>query len=461
MQDEERKPLQQFEIEEEEKEPAVNYEGEYFNLALLLVLYILQGIPLGMSASLNLILKERNVSYTALGTFSFASWPFSLKLLWAPLVDSVYVERWGRRKTWLVPAQILIGLTLLVAGGKAHDLVYAETPDVPALTGIFFWLYFLCATQDVAVDGWGLTMLRPENATLAPTMNAIGQSLGFVISFLGFSALNAYDMCTLSSFMFYFGIVFLVVTVVVTIVKKEEDARPDEVVDDWKQVYGHVGKVLMLKPIQTTILILLTTKFAFAPADSLALLQLQDRGLPKQELAFIGSVLMPVDVIVAALVPGVMNRLRPFDLYMKLYVPRLLIGVAAWMTVMFTTLPVTLFGYAGIFATVLIRSCSSTAMFVSMMTMFARVSDKRIGGTYMTLLNTIANLGGNLAQSSALFSVEYMDIPGVASGYTVQTFLAVIVGTGWFLSMRGVVDRLQSLPLSDWHLARKANGAAE
>jgi len=33
-------------------------------------------------------------------------------------------------------------------------------------------------------------------------------------------------------------------------------------------------------------------------------------------------------------------------------------------------------------------------MFVSMMAFSAKVSDPRIGGTYMTLLNTVANLGG-------------------------------------------------------------------
>jgi hypothetical protein len=147
--------VQPLEIDSQEKEKPINYEGEYGNLAILLLLYVLQGIPLGMSGSLNLILKERNVSYTELGKFSFASWPFALKLLWAPLVDSVFVETWGRRKTWMVPAQLLIGVTLIFAGTSAETLVYAENPDITTLTAIFFWLYFLCATQDVAVDGWG------------------------------------------------------------------------------------------------------------------------------------------------------------------------------------------------------------------------------------------------------------------------------------------------------------------
>lgn len=38
--------------------------------------------------------------------FSFCSWPFSLKLLWAPLVDAWWLPQLGRRKSWLVPVQV-------------------------------------------------------------------------------------------------------------------------------------------------------------------------------------------------------------------------------------------------------------------------------------------------------------------------------------------------------------------
>ena len=38
----------------------------------------------------------------------------SLKLLWAPIVDSVYWRRVGRRKSWMVPCQYLIGVFMFV-----------------------------------------------------------------------------------------------------------------------------------------------------------------------------------------------------------------------------------------------------------------------------------------------------------------------------------------------------------
>lgn len=57
---------------------------------------------MGLSGSVPMLMKERGASYSSLSLFSMVSIPFSLKLLWAPLVDSLYVKSIGRRKTWLV-----------------------------------------------------------------------------------------------------------------------------------------------------------------------------------------------------------------------------------------------------------------------------------------------------------------------------------------------------------------------
>jgi len=53
------------------------------------------------------------------------------------------------------------------------------------LTGAFTLLYLFAATQDIAVDGWALTMLRPENVGYASTCNSAGQIAGYFLSFTG------------------------------------------------------------------------------------------------------------------------------------------------------------------------------------------------------------------------------------------------------------------------------------
>ena len=83
------------------------------NIILLVFLYVLQGIPLGLAGSMPMVLQNKGISYKQQAVFSFVFWPFSLKLLWAPIVDSIYLKSFGRRKTWLVPTQYLIGLFML------------------------------------------------------------------------------------------------------------------------------------------------------------------------------------------------------------------------------------------------------------------------------------------------------------------------------------------------------------
>jgi len=46
---------------------------------------------------------------------------------------------------------------------------------------MFFFLNFLAATQDIAVDGWALTMLQRHNVGYASTCNTVGQTAGYFL----------------------------------------------------------------------------------------------------------------------------------------------------------------------------------------------------------------------------------------------------------------------------------------
>ena len=115
-------------------------------IALLLLLYTLQGIPMGLGSALPMLMLERGVTTMEMAVFSTVALPFAIKLLWAPLVDSVYSAVVGRRKTWLIPVQAILGLVMLLAGGRV-DALLAPPVDVRALTALFLGFYFLAATQ--------------------------------------------------------------------------------------------------------------------------------------------------------------------------------------------------------------------------------------------------------------------------------------------------------------------------
>uniref|UniRef100_A0A0R3RG72 Acetyl-coenzyme A transporter 1 n=1 Tax=Elaeophora elaphi TaxID=1147741 RepID=A0A0R3RG72_9BILA len=208
----------------------ISFQGDLGSLCLLTFLYLLQGIPLGLIAAIPLVLSSKHVSYSQQAVFSFAHWPFRnlivvgcdsarsrivpvfgevyflnvkrgvwiVKLLWAPVVDSVYWKRIGRRKSWMVPCQYLIGIFMLLLSYRVSEIMGddgadSKPPDVLLLMLLFLPLNFLAATQDIAVDGWALTMLSRENVGHASTCNAAGQTAGFFLGNVMFLTLDSPD----------------------------------------------------------------------------------------------------------------------------------------------------------------------------------------------------------------------------------------------------------------------------
>ncbi|CAE7878065.1 unnamed protein product, partial [Symbiodinium sp. KB8] len=70
---------------------------------------------------------------------------------------------------------------------------------------------------------------------------------------------------------------------------------------------------------------------------------------------------------------------------------------------------------------------ASELMFVSQMAFFAHVSDPTLGGTYMTLLNTMGNLGGRWPPTAAFFLVDALSCKGDGCSYQYDGFYVVTV----------------------------------
>lgn len=127
------------------------------NFLLLVLLYFLQGIPMGLATGSVPFLLKSHLSYSQIGVYSLASYPYSLKLLWSPIVDACWSAKVGRRKSWILPIQMLSGFGMLWLGASAQQMMERAGEDngagVWGFTGWWFALVFMCATQDIAVDG--------------------------------------------------------------------------------------------------------------------------------------------------------------------------------------------------------------------------------------------------------------------------------------------------------------------
>ena len=58
-----------------------NLKGDYGNIAMLLFLYLLQGVPLGLIYAVPMILQKRGLSYKDQAGLSFSQWPYASEYL--------------------------------------------------------------------------------------------------------------------------------------------------------------------------------------------------------------------------------------------------------------------------------------------------------------------------------------------------------------------------------------------
>ncbi|XP_017778202.1 PREDICTED: acetyl-coenzyme A transporter 1 [Nicrophorus vespilloides] len=485
-------------------------KGDGKNIALLFFLYTLQGIPLGLSAAIPMILQNRGVSYKQQAEFSFVNWPFSIKLLWAPIVDSMFSMRIGRRKTWMVPTQYLIGAFMLLLSSHVDLWLGADgnEPNIGILTALFFSLNFLAATQDIAVDGWALTMLKKSNVGHASTCNSVGQTAGFFLSYVLFMALESADFCnsylrtepenegivTLAGFLYFWGWIFLITTTVVAFLKKEEHRDEDNSEDnrDLKKAYSSLLQILKLQPVQTLVLILLTAKIGFSATDSVMTLKLVEAGIPKERLGLLAVPLIPLQIALPLVIAKYTTGPKPLKVYTKAIPYRLMFGFVAALLVWITPklvpdasegLPV--YYYALLLICYSLHQVCVYSMFVSCMAFFAKISDPLVGGTYMTLLNTVTNLGGNWPATLSLWLVDpltYRECVGGVNnddnlcrtslekelcaknegkcsiwldGYYVETVVCAAIGCLWLRWARSRIQKIQSLDEDAWRLSKQ------
>ena len=144
-------------------------------IALLGALYFAQGLPYGFQVTaLPVYLREQGVSLTAIGWVGALSLPWLLKVLWAPLVDRWYLPRWGRRKSWILPAQIALATACACAA------LVPVASQLTLLLALVFLMNLAAATQDIAVDGLAADLLERHELGPGNAAQVVGYKIGML-----------------------------------------------------------------------------------------------------------------------------------------------------------------------------------------------------------------------------------------------------------------------------------------
>lgn len=371
---------------------------------LLCLLYFLQGIPMGLAMGSVPFLLKSHFSYGQIGIFSLAAYPYSLKLLWSPIVDAVWSRRFGRRKSWITPIQTVSGVAMIWLGKGIDKMMVAagenEGGGVWSFTGWWFLLVLLCATQDIAVDGWAISLLSIPNLSYASTAQTVGLTAGSFLSHTVFLAFNAPDfanrwfrttpqdfgLMTLGGYMEFWGWIYLIVTLGLAILKKEDKTKER---DSIMEVYQSMLGVLKLKNIHALIIVMLISKLGFVTNESVTNLKLLDKGFGQANLALVVLIDFPFEISLGYYAGKWSAEYTPLRLWCWAFAARLLAAIFAQITIMiYPSNPVPPWYMVVVILMNIYSTFMNTVMFVAGSAFFARIADPAIGGTYMTMLAT-------------------------------------------------------------------------
>lgn len=223
--------------------------------------------------------------------------------------------------------------------------------------------------------------------------------------------------------------------------------------------------------------------------------------MPKADIATISPLLLGVGLVLPSVLSNIVAT-RPLDVLLVGVPLKIVTSAALWFILQVTkaayadgaTPGITFFG--PLIGMLVLHEVAGCLMFSSLMAYYSKISDPTIGGSYMTLLNTLTNLGSKwptslclwilpkLTVTSCLMNVDgvyetiniscatagpaCVEYGGVCTvtydGYSIITVTCFLFGLGWYLYyFKTNVKKLQVTPYTDWLISSVAtpNGSVK
>lgn len=155
------------------------------NVLIVLLQGFSSGLPPALvgTTTLGIWLKESGVSLAAIGFATLIGTAYVFKFLWAPLVDRLplpfLTRRFGQRRGWGLPVQVLLALAIFAVGQTDPHANLALTVATAVCVA------FLSATQDIVIDALRIEILKPEQQSVGAAATQWGYRGGMLASGAG------------------------------------------------------------------------------------------------------------------------------------------------------------------------------------------------------------------------------------------------------------------------------------
>ena len=133
-------------------------ENRWLRFTTLCALYFAQGMPYGfVTIALAALLSERGASREQVASIvALSLLPWTFKIFWGPIIDSYRLPAFGRRRPWIIFAQLMMAATLLISISTT-DLTSDSTIELISLVAFIHNCF--ASLQDVSTDALALDLL--------------------------------------------------------------------------------------------------------------------------------------------------------------------------------------------------------------------------------------------------------------------------------------------------------------
>ncbi len=348
----------------------------------LLVLGFASGLPLALvTGTLQAWATVSDVSLQTIGFLTLVGTAYTVKFLWAPLVDRYAPNFLGRRRSWMFFTQVLLGLFIILMG------TLSPSTHLGLLAAAAVIVAFLSATQDIAFDAYSTDVLRDNERAAGAALKVMGYRLAMIAS--GGLALVLAGTWLGWQYTYALMGVFMLFCAFATVLAPEPEvvaAAPRTlgvaVVAPLAEFFSRRGAVLIL-----LLIVLYKLGDAFAGALSTTFL-IRGAGFSTEEVGAVNKIFGLIATIAGALAGGsIMARL---GLYRSLMIFGLLQAVSNFGYWVLAVTPPHLYSMGIIIAIENICGGLGTAAFVALL---MALCNQQFSATQFALLSALSAVG--------------------------------------------------------------------
>jgi len=159
----------------------------YLKPRVLIVLFLgfSAGLPLALSGStLRLWMRQSGIDLETIGLFALVGTPYTIKFLWAPVVDAldvpVFSRLFGRRRGWLMFSQLMMIAAIVLLG-------FCDPAKLAwyVVFGAALMVATASATQDIVIDAFRIESLPESEQAAGMASYVAAYRIGVLVSTAG------------------------------------------------------------------------------------------------------------------------------------------------------------------------------------------------------------------------------------------------------------------------------------